>query len=341
MGFLDGSTSAAMVARVPCFVSLLYLLCLSLSCVVMAEISKFPGSNVDLYSTSINVLQWRDERLWNASVHSAMIRDSKKGWRDVVYEEKPVDVDIAHGVSLVWPVILSTLCILSFVFTTARMESESEDGAMNGPYSLENGMVTKSSSVVFWTSLFVGSVAVLHVLFASLIVTPACWERVALVWVLLFLPLAVMSQPRQCAMYQSRSPYSSSMSGLEDGQDDLYPIPPCGIHLPVGSVIVFFLGVWCAATSIKYDPDSYRAQLLGIVAGIDLFVLGLGHLWDSPPSIRTVVNSRLVYCVLMLVVVCAVYPQPTKNLGFAVEYKALTGELSSGDESSSGLIDSP
>lgn len=305
MGLLDGGM--ALDPRIPCFVGALYLLCIAVSCGIVYELGRSEGVRVDTVSFTLAVVEWRDERFWNASKHSALVRDSRDGWRDVVDAARPLETDIAHGVSLAWPVIVTVLLVCLFLFMTGRMESESEDGAMRSAYSVENAAISKSSTVVLWTSLFVAGVGAAHVFFVALVVTPAAWERVALVWAALFLPLAVMCQPRPSLLYHSSSPYGA-LGEQEDGGLQ-HPIPACGVHPPVGATAVFFAGVWGAAASIQYDPDSYRVQLLCVVAAIDLFVLGLGHLWDSPPSVRTVVNARVTYCLLALSVVAAAYPQ--------------------------------
>ena len=67
----------------------------------------------------------------------------------------------------------------------------------------------------------------------------------------------------------------------------------------VGGLAILSVGAFVTMKSIQYDPTGFRVQTLVIVTALDLFVVALGHLWDSPPSINTVMNSRLMYACCM------------------------------------------
>ena len=91
----------------------------------------------------------------------------------------------------------------------------------------------------------------------------------------------------------------------------------CGIQASLGAVILLCISLSITALHIEYDRDSYRAELLAVIAGLDLFVLGVGHLWDTQLSIKTVVNCRIIYCCCILATVAVVY---SSQGGFGIEF---------------------
>lgn len=152
-----------------------------------------------------------------------------------------------------------------------------------------------SSSVVLWNSLFVGMVASAHAVFVVIIVTPTSVERAVLSWLVLVVPLAAMSQPRCATGGLGGGGGGLGYRTVYDGGETRPAIPACGIPTGMGSVVLYCVGVCVIVSSMEYDPGSCRVQLLAVVVVADLLVVGLGHLWDNPPAVRTVVNARLFY----------------------------------------------
>ena len=278
------------------------------------------GITVDIYSASLHILQIHNNPTLNSSlVHGVITRHRKSAWRDVVYGPKPVDIDFWHNLSLLWPVFLSTFAIICFLCMTIRMQIESQDGALDGAFMHENGSISASPSAVLWTSLFVASLGCVHAFFIPVIICPAIAERIVLCWFLMFLPLAVMCQPSSNPDKAAGYAYTHG-SRYDDDYGPRKAIPACGIRTSWGSVIALILAVYIIALWIEYDPDSYRMELLLVVSGVDLFILGLGHLWDRPPSIGTILNARIAYCVCILIIIAIVFPHTMYPGGFSVEF---------------------
>lgn len=83
---------------------------------------------------------------------------------------------------------------------------------------------------------------------------------------------------------------------------------------------MFCVGAWVTCSWIQYDPDSYRVQLVCMVVGVDLLVVALGHMWDSPPAVCTVVNARVFYACCAVTGVVVLHHVKGEGGGFVTEY---------------------
>lgn len=278
---------------------------------------------VDVYSTSLHVVEWLDRvESMNSNVSEAggvIGQAFERKSRDVIYLPKPVDVDVAHGMSITPLFFLFGVVVGGFVFMTGRMENESEDDALMGPYAVENNGLVGSSSAVLWNSMFVGVIWVSHLIFVLIAVTPASTERVVLCWAVLAVPLGVICQPRSGTMGWRRYGYGAGYDGDEEQQRPA--IPACGVPPGLGGLVTFCIGAWVICAWIQYDPDGYRVQLVSMVVGVDLLVVALGHLWDSPPVIYTVVNARVFYLCCVVTAMVILYSVKVGGNGFVTEYE--------------------
>lgn len=115
--------------------------------------------------------------------------------------------------------------------------------------------------------------------------------------------------------------------GAYDGDDgqDRPVIPACGVPPGLGSLVMFCVGAWVICAWIQYDPDSDRVQLVSMAVGVDLLVVALGHLWDSPPVISTVVNSRVFYACCAVTGMTVLYSVKGSGKGWVTEYEGTVG----------------
>lgn len=106
------------------------------------------------------------------------------------------------------------------------------------------------------------------------------------------IPLLSSCKPRLSSYAISRMRHGGPAGAMSSGQTTL---------------ILFIIAFAITASRITYDPQSYRIQLLGIVAFVDCFFLMLGHSWDSNPVMETIYNCRLFYVCIIASINIVIY----------------------------------
>lgn len=233
---------------------------------LVANIS--PRVAVDVFKTSVHVVS---DALGNSSY---------------IYRPKPVDIDMLHNVNVTPLFLLLSAMVAAFVLLTRRMVATSESDGLSAPFSVDNSDVALSPGVVMWNMLFIFIIAAVHVGLVLIINTPCSVDYMVLSSVLTVVPLAAVSLPQP--LHGTRHVYNAG--------DTIPPPLFCGFPPHVAYVSVFAIATWYNAGVIAYDPTGLKLQAAAATLFLDLFALCLGHLWDSPPSVTTIVNTRLFYC---------------------------------------------
>lgn len=247
---------------------------------VLALTFNGPRARVDVFRLALHVV-------WDKSTVNATgpATDSHVS----LFRDRPVVVDVSHGVNVTSGFLLCSLAVTCFGIFTWHLCEMSQEDAMAGPFAADNPEVVGNGGVVLWNLVFLALTCALHVLLLTVALSPCSVEYIALVSVLQCTPLAFVCLPTQTCRH-------SYTQGLGP-EDRTHPLPPLGVSVSLLSVICIAMTSLYAALSIQYDPTGFRAQLIGVLATMDLVVLSLGHLWDKPPSVSTIVNARLVYVV--------------------------------------------
>ena len=228
----------------------------------------YPRVAIDFFKTSVHV-----------------VSDSS-GNSSYIYRPKPVDIDMLHNVNITPFLLLLSAMIAGFAMLTKRMIETSEGDSLCSAFSAENYEVSRSPGVVMWNLLFISIITLVHVVLVLAVNTPCSADFIVLSCVLTILPLAAISLPQP--LPGSRHVYNTD--------DTVQPPMFCGFPPHVAYVSVFTIAAWYSAGAIPYDPTGLKLQVAVASLLLDLFALCLGHLWDAPPSLATIINSRLFYC---------------------------------------------
>lgn len=257
-----------MLVCVPMFSVIAIAVCVLQFAVVLLLSNVMPRVMVDIFKTSVHVVS---DTLGNSSY---------------VYRAKPVDIDMLHNVNATALLLLLSGVVAAFALLTRRIMEQLDGDKLNSPFAVENTEVSRCPSVGMWNLLFIGIIAAAHVVLVLVVNTPCSVEFIALACITSILPLAVISLPQ---------PLSGSRHVYNTG-DTVPPPLFCGFPPHVAYVTAFAVAAFYSAVAIPYDPTGLKLQAAAAITLLDLFALCLGHLWDSPPSVNTIVNSRLFYC---------------------------------------------
>jgi hypothetical protein len=197
----------------------------------------------------------------------------------------PVAVQMVYNTNLGECILLCALCIGTFaVITRAMLVGYHENGnseALDGAFSSDNSEIAESPSMLLWNFSFACLIALSHFIYFATTITPCSSEYLVLCSLLTTVPLVLICMPRPC---KPTSDYGNAK-----------PVLLCGIPNHLLHLVAYLSGALWITVAIRYDPTGCRFQFLVLVIAVDLLVLGVGHLWDHPPAIRTVVNCRILY----------------------------------------------
>lgn len=240
--------------------------------------SQSPRVTVDVYTTNLNLA--RD----TASNHTSLS----------LIRAKPVTVDLAHGINITPLFLGSSLLIAAFSFLTSHMCDTSPEDSLLSPYCVGNPLIEGNSAFSLWNFIFALTIAAWHATLFTATLSPCSVQGVALLSLLCIVPMVAVCAPR---IPHGHPVYSNMQEGGVFDHDAAPHAPqhPYGVPPGLASIATALLASLWYMGSLQYDPTTYRVQALGLVIALDLLLLGLGHLWDNPPSVATVVNARLCF----------------------------------------------
>ena len=189
-----------MDADISCTRGVGYILCLVAAFTSLIISTQLPGVTVDAYST--NLQTGRNLTGLPSRFHDEGIIENEEmnNAHEFIVRDKPIVVDMSHGVSVTSVLYLGVLVCFGFVFMTARMEQKSDPEAFTETFSTDNPGVVGSSSAILWDALFVMLIGVVHFAFLCMSCTPCSWIWLILAWILYTLPLAAIVQPKRATM---------------------------------------------------------------------------------------------------------------------------------------------
>lgn len=261
----------------------LYALCLSNVPIMVYMVSKYPKITVDTYTTSLHLVS--DTRTNGTSI----------------FRDHPVDVDMHFAMSISQAFLLSSVTVAMFVVMTSNMVETTNEDAMLQEFVSENDDISRSAGVAMWNILFFAEVALSHYITICIVCTPCSRELASLIFSMIVIPILLIIMP------QSKT-YRNSYSIQFSHENDM-PRPPlfCGIPKHVIYLVAMVAGLCMMLNNIPFDPTTYKFQLAFSVAIMDTMILALGHMWDMPPTVSTVVNTRTIYTVWIIIVHILVY----------------------------------
>lgn len=261
----------------------LYALCLSNVPIMVYIVSKYPKVTVDSYTTSLH-----------------LVSDTHTNGTSI-FREHPVDVDMKFDMNISQAFILSSVTITMFVVMTSNMVDTTNDESMLQEFVSENEDISRSPGIAMWNVLFFAEVALSHYITVCLVCTPCSWELGVLIFLMIVVPILLIIMP------QSKTYRDSYTMHFSQGNDE--PRPPlfCGIPKHVLYLVAMVGGLYMMINNIPFDPTTYKFQLAFSVAVVDTMVLAVGHMWDMPPTVSTVVNTRTIYTIWVIIVNIFVY----------------------------------
>jgi hypothetical protein len=214
----------------------------------------------------------------------------------------PVHTDIVHDSNLGETIMIASVATTAYLLITrAMIQAYDKNGSresLNDPFSLTNPEIASSPAMLLWNSSFALVLVATHFILLAVTITPCSVEYIALSTLLTAGPLVYICMPR---------------AAPEDHRNTK-PVLLCGIPNHLGWMVLYIVYSLYAASSIRYDPTGYRYQVLLLACTLDVFLLGIGHLWDFPPAINTVMNCRTLYiavtgiAIIVLMYVHAQFP---------------------------------
>lgn len=168
-------------------------------------------------------------------------------------------------------------------------------------YVSTNAELSTNPGITMWNNVFVAFVVLYHGLLVTVVNSPTSIHFLALVTLLAYFSISTIIQPRL------QAPEGLAMAAASNISSH-YLLAVCS----------YCVAMAYTATNVPYDPHSYRAQLIGAVAFLDLFLLILGHVWDQTPIFATVANCRIMYALSVACINLATYA--AWDWAFRVEY---------------------
>lgn len=164
-----------------------------------------------------------------------------------------------------------------------------------------NGDLASHPTITMWNNCFLSLVVAYHALLVTIVNSPTSIHFLALVSLLIYFSISSVIQPRL------QVPEGVGGAAATN----------------VSSFYLLAIAAYCAAmaytaTNVPYDPHSYRAELIGAVVFLDLFLLIMGHTWDPCPNFTTVANCRVIWAACVSVMNIVTYA--AWDSAYRVEY---------------------
>lgn len=231
---------------------------------IITAIAFNPPMTIDIYRTSLNLI---------FNVHTNQTN---------VDSLSPVNIVFRHSMSLTEIILMLTIATTAYLMLTRTMLKSYSDngntGILDDPFSTENSDIAASPAILLWNTLFAFILCGIHFIYLAVAITPCTPEYIVLCNLVISIPLVLIAMPRK--------PNNTFESA-----------PPllCGIPGHLIYLAVFMSSAIYIMSAITYDPNTFKVQLLLLMIANDILIFALGHLWDFPPSITTVLNCRIGY----------------------------------------------
>jgi hypothetical protein len=199
----------------------------------------------------------------------------------------PTYLHYMHSVNVSPLFLLCSALIAFFVATSVNMHKYDQHG-MNiecEDFISTNENVVLNPVVTAWNHTFVCLLIASHALVVIVVITPTSIHCLGLILFLFYFSFSLVSQPRI-------QPVGSSDASS-------------GNYIP--AIVAYGAAMCFVVSNIVCDDESFKVELIVIVAFVDIAIVIMGHTWDPVPNMQTIINCRLLYCMFFIILNLSIY----------------------------------
>jgi hypothetical protein len=200
----------------------------------------------------------------------------------------PTSLHYMHSINITPLFLLCSVVITFFVTTSVYMGKYDSPGQCieTEDYVSSNEALVTNPVVTAWNQTFIILLVISHAFLVIVVDSPTSIHFMGLIVLLLYVSLSVIIQPRIQHADSANAPSSS-----------VYTLAVAGYAIAMCFVV----------SNIVYDNESFKVELVVIVAFVDVAIIIMGHTWDPIPNMQTIINCRLLYCVFLIVLNLSLY----------------------------------